>query len=253
MAIAIKSSADQPISINERLAAKEAAIKKNQDMYFKLLVAQLQNQDIDNNVDMNQMTQNLFSMNQVQSLMSIEKQLDEIKEFYSDRRELQADFLGKSAVIESNKVYLDDSISSIHLGYKVNSQSEARLEYKIKNDRNEVLYQDSLPNSLGGKLEELEIAVKDPEGRSLVPRGKYKIEILAHDLEGRNLPVTTYVSSKINQVNRDGSLITDSDEVLNYYNILALQDETSPIRLNSASGKIQAISDLKRLKEEERV
>ena len=57
---------------------KLAEMKKAQNMFFKLLTTQLQCQDIENTVDMNQMTQQIFQMNELQTLIAIDHKLTRI-------------------------------------------------------------------------------------------------------------------------------------------------------------------------------
>ena len=85
---------------------KMAEMKKTQNLFWKLLTTQLKCQDIDNTVDMNQMTQQLFQMNELQTLIAIDHKLDEMNHSLksSELGGIASNIVGKYALTKTDKI-----------------------------------------------------------------------------------------------------------------------------------------------------
>lgn len=218
--------------------ARATELKKTQDMFFKLLTTQLKCQDIDNPVDMNQMTQQIFQINELQTLMEVKGLLRDINDSMksSEAITLASNILGKHVVTKTSNVSVSASDPTLLVGYKIAGEGEANAIMKILNDNDQVVHEVELKNVPSNAMQHLELKCLDGGGALAVPEGVYKIQLLAYNSKDKKqLATEVFATNKIQQVMPNGDFVMSNKEKVNIENIIAVQDSPAFTPLNYKS------------------
>ncbi len=236
---------------------KAAEIKKSQDMFFKLLMAQLKSQDVENTVDMNQMTQQIFHMNQLQTLMSIDNKLDDLNENLhgSSAFNLGSNIIGKYAMTENDQIVVSNNEMEIPVSYIIDGNRQpVNIVMKVVDSQGKMIFENKIEDSSSNVMQNFDLKFKNPDGSLSVSEGIYKVHILACD-KNTKAPLISHVYTphKIEQTTSGGQFILSDGTEIKLENILALQ--ASPMALSSQYNPLvkskhdtQSINELLKLK-----
>jgi len=122
--------------------SKVSEMKKTQDMFFKLLVTQLKCQDLDNTVDMTQMTQQLFQMNELQTILDIKYKLDDVNQNLQSNQ--AAGMAGKYIVSETDQIAINNDHKVIPISYIINGDGNANVKIGVLNQNGDMVYESNL-------------------------------------------------------------------------------------------------------------
>jgi flagellar basal-body rod modification protein FlgD len=214
-------------NVTSSVTKQEIAMKKQQEMYFKLLMAQLKNQDPENTTDSNEMIQTFMQMQNGQAMLNMQHQLESLNNNFSKNfMQSMTGMIGKYALTKNNQFILDENSFVAPISYKIDNPGLHRLDIKILDDEGQIVHQDKIDNIKGDMMNELNIGVRDPEGNLTLEPGLYKIEIYSFTKDN-NKPVNLeiFTSNKIMQVLHDGSIITNDNQKVSLREILALQEK----------------------------
>jgi flagellar hook assembly protein FlgD len=234
---------------NEKLAE----MKKNQQMFFKLLTTQLKCQDIDNTVDMNQMTQNIYQMNELQTLMSIDYKLDGITRDFQKNGSIASasNMIGKFALTKSDSISVDSSSSEIPVSYITDSMGR-KATVRLVDESGQVVHEAKLENIQGNAMENFVFNVKGADGMLTIPEGTYKVQLLATDSDNKPVRAEMFTTNRIQQALMDGSFIMGNGQKIKISDIFAIQETPVAVQLDYnpfAEGKIkQSITELMNLR-----
>lgn len=235
MAISIDSTAPVLSGSEKRMAE----MKKTQQMFFKLLMTQLKCQDIENTVDMNQMTQSLFQMNELQTLISIDGKLSDIDENLKlgERFGTASNMIGKYVLTKTNHVNIDQS--TLPLNYLVKGEENSvNAMIRVINSNGNVVYEKSLKNVPTNSIQNLELNFA--EGNTdTIPSGVYEIQVLAHDQNRNALSSEVYTVNKINQFLSHGEFIMNNHQKIKLEDVLAIQDQPSVTNLEYKKDRLK--------------
>jgi flagellar hook assembly protein FlgD len=209
--------------------AKE--FKKLQDMNFKLLMAQLRNQDIENTADTNQMTQLFLEMQNGQSLLSIKQELQSLNaNMGQNLMQSMTGLIGKYALTRGDRFNLDQNSISMPISYQIPEAGLYRADIRILDSQNQVIHQDKIDEIKGLDMNDLQVKIRDEAGELLLEPGSYRVEILPYN-KASNKPgkINLFTSNKIVQVLQDGSVITSDLEKLNLSDVISLQEKPSTL------------------------
>lgn len=183
--------------------SQEGRIAKQKKEFFALLSAQLQNQDPTQPMDTNQMSQQVFAINQVEQQLETNKHLQNIENFFTSQQVSGAvSYIDKLAHYEGNK-FLVDGITAPEIKFEMPADI-SKANIVIRNHFGQEVHRESLP-------------VKSGEGiykwaaDSDVDKGVYSFEIEALDDEDIAHPVKKFGYGKVNSVITEGG--TNSLEV----------------------------------------
>lgn len=189
-----------PISNASQFATSGASggtTEANQDMFFKLLLAQLQNQDPLNPMDGTEFTAQLAQFSQLEKLDTMNSTLQYLQLYLASLNNAQTvDFIGKEITARGNAVELADNRS-------------ASLDYSIAEDAHTVtisIYDDTMQllRSLapGAQNAGDQTAVWDgrDSGGNPVGPGIYTFEVKATDAGGKVITSSTYLSGVVTSV-----------------------------------------------------
>ncbi len=234
---------------------KMAEMKKTQQMFFKLLTAQLKCQDLDNTVDMNQMTQNIYQMNELQTLMSIDYKLDGIATGLNKSGSLPtaSNMIGKFALTRGDSIAIDAQSSEIPISYIVDSHSQnVSATIKIMDPSGNLVHQAQLENIKGNAMQNFILQVKDQNGKLNIPEGVYKVQFLATNQDKKPVAAEMFTANKIQQAMMDGKFIMSNGQKIAEADIFAIQESPLAIELDYnpfAKGKLkQSVAELMRLR-----
>lgn len=225
-------------SKNNQLQAKDerlAEMKKAQNMFFKLLTTQLQCQDIENTVDMNQMTQQIFQMNELQTLIAIDHKLDEMNDNIkvSNAANIAGNIIGKYALSKTDTIAVNENDSLLPISYIVDNIGEAEALIKVFDDGGNIVHEAKIDSIVGNKMENLRLQFRDQSGSLSVPEGIYKVTISAYDKKDKKpLRNEIYTTNRIVQSTNNGDFIMSNNERIKLNQIIALQELPTPMAGN---------------------
>jgi len=233
---------------------KLTEIKKNQDMFFKLLTTQLKYQDIDSPVDMNQMTQNIYQMNELQTLMSIDYKLDSINNDLKKSGSLSnaSSMIGRFALTKGDSIAVDAQSFEIPINYIVDSHQNVDATVKILDSNNQLVHQAQLENITGNAMQNFILKVKDQDGNLTIPEGVYKVQFLATNQDKKPVSAEMFTTNKIQQAIMNGNFIMGNGQKITDTDILAIQESPLAVELDYnpfVRGKIkQSVAELTNLR-----
>ena len=212
--------------------SKEDQAKKTQKMFFNLLATQLKYQSPDNPVDSNQMVQNIYQMNELQTLISIDTKMDKMVDNLNQFNAVQSatSIVGKYAVSENNELNVDDEQKILPFNFLIDGTTEKadNVTVRIRNSKHELIHEEHLQNIPTNKMQTFDWNTQN-NGNPVKP-GTYTVSIIARDDEDNIMHANIYTSSKIHQGFMDGTFSTGS-KIIDAKSIIALQDMIHPLSI----------------------
>lgn len=172
--------------------SKEAKIKQQKKEFFALLSAQLQNQDPTQPLDTNQMSQQIFAINQVEQQLETNKHLSNIEDFFTSQQVSNAvSYIDKLAHYEGNRILLQGD-EKPELSYEL-PEGVVRAQIVIRNNFGNEVHRETVSNKSGPNT------FKWTTTNDL-DKGIYSYDIEALDEEDASLPVIKYGYGKVKSV-----------------------------------------------------
>lgn len=236
--------------------AKLAELKKTQQMFFKLLTTQLKCQDIENTVDMNQMTQNIYQMNELQTLMSIDYKLDGLTGELKQKGSLASlgNMIGKFALTKGETLSIDSQSSEIPISYIVDAKGKnSNATVKLLDQKGQLVHEAQIENIQSDAMENFVFKVRDQNGQLTIPEGTYRVQFLASNSDKQAVRAETFISNRIQQALVDGSFVMSNGQKITLKDIFALQETPSVAKLDynpfvtGDANLKQSITDLMKL------
>jgi flagellar basal-body rod modification protein FlgD len=210
-------------------------LKKAQNMFFKLLTTQLQCQDIENTVDMNQMTQQIFQMNELQTLISIDHKLDEMNQSLKSNESagMAGNMVGKYAATKTDKIAVNNENAVVPVSYIIDGNAPADVQIKVLDDKGHMIYETILTDIMANEMQNFELNFRDQNGNLSVPAGIYKVQVLANNKKDkRALTSQVYNTNKIQQAMNNGEFIMSNNQQIKLADIAAIQITPLPLTNN---------------------
>lgn len=233
--------------------ARVAEMKKAQNMFFKLLTTQLQCQDIDNTVDMNQMTQQIFQMNELQTLIAIDHKLDEMNHTMQAGGEtgMASNMVGKYALTKTDEIAVNSQNPVLPVSYIIDGNGEIEATMRVLDKSGTLIHEAKLTDIKPNTMENFELNFRNTDGSLAVQEGVYKVQILAYDKRDRKpLTAEIYNTNKIQQAITGGDFIMNNNQQVKISEIVSIQDSPAPITHNPNAVKEvkMSIKDLMNMK-----
>ncbi len=247
------NSVNNKVNTQQDKDARVVEMKKAQNMFFKLLTTQLQCQDIENTVDMNQMTQQIFQMNELQTLIAIDHKLDEMNQNIKDGEigGMASNMVGKYVLTRTDEITVNEGNPTLPVSYIIDGTGEVDATMRVVDQNNNLIHEAKLTDVIPNEMQNFELNFRDPNGALSVDAGIYKVQILAYDKKDRR-PLTTeiYNTNKIQQSIKGGDFIMSNNQLIKLQDIVSIQDKPSPLTHNpnvKQNGKM-TIQDLMKIK-----
>ena len=174
-----------------------------QDMFFKLLITQLQHQDPLNPMDSTDFTAQLAQFSQLEKLDKMNSSLDYLQLYMASLNNAQAvDFIGKKIEASGNAIELAaDGSASINYSIAEDAHTVSVDIY----DRDMQLIRTLNPGSknAGEQLEQWD--GNDSNGNH-AGAGIYTFDVTATDADGEIIPDTTYLKGVVDSVTFEGGI-----------------------------------------------
>ncbi len=169
----------------------------DKDMFFKLFLAQLQNQDPLNPMDSTDMTAQLAQFSQLEKLSDIKNILRYSQLYLASLNNAQAvDFIGKEIEARGDSVRLSEG-GSASLNYELMDSADSVI-VKIYDENMKLVRNVEMSSRDAGK-HEWAWDGKDNNGNQ-AGAGTYTFEISATDADGGEVEVTTYLRGTVTGV-----------------------------------------------------
>ena len=179
------------------------ANETGQDMFFKLLITQLQHQDPLNPMDSTDFTAQLAQFSQLEKLDSMNSALDYMQLYLASLNNAQAvDFIGKKIEANSNAIELAQE-GSTAINYRIGEDAHA-----VTVDIYDMNMQLVRTLELGSKNagEQLESWDGTDSNGSRLQAGIYTFEVTATDGDGNPIPTTNYIEGVVDSVTFEGGI-----------------------------------------------
>jgi flagellar basal-body rod modification protein FlgD len=169
----------------------------NQDMFFKLLITQLQNQDPTNPMDGTEFTAQLAQFSQLEKLDTMNSSLDYLQLYLASLNNAQTvDFIGKEIKARGNAVELAAG-GSADLSYRLAEDAHS-VTIEIYDQDGQLVRSLSLePQNAGDQTKNWD--GNDSNGNQL-GAGVYTFEVKATDADGGVVESSTYLSGVVDSV-----------------------------------------------------
>ena len=169
----------------------------NQDMFFKLLITQLQNQDPTNPMDGTEFTAQLAQFSQLEKLDTMNSSLDYLQLYLASLNNAQTvDFIGKEIKARGNAVEVAAG-GAADLSYRLAEDAHA-VTIEIYNQDMQLVRSLSLGAQNGGDQTE-NWDGNDSHGNQ-VGAGVYTFEVKATDADGEVVESSTYLKGVADSV-----------------------------------------------------
>ena len=186
-------------------AAQAAALAANQtssrsqtmdsEVFMKLLVTQLQNQDPTSPMDANAFTEQLVQFSQVEQQINMNKNLESmLAMMQSQQTSANLGYIGKVVDVDTSESKLVDG-SSAYWSYQL-PDGASTVEYTIRDENGDVVYTDSIAAGDGGfDAGRIELAWDGTDSNGIAQDpGTYTLEVTAKDAQGQTLDGTKVYS-----------------------------------------------------------
>ena len=179
------------------------AAEGGQDMFFKLLITQLQHQDPLNPMDSTDFTAQLAQFSQLEKLDKMNSSLDYTQLYLASLNNAQAvDFIGKKIEANGNTVEISDD-GSTTINYSI-AEDAHKVTVDIY-DMNGQLVRTLNPESKNAG-EQLESWDGTDSNGNHVEGGVYTFVVTATDADGEAIPATTYLNGVVDSVTFEGGI-----------------------------------------------
>ena len=195
------SSSSQATSMGALTGA--GANETGQDMFFKLLITQLQHQDPLNPMDSTDFTAQLAQFSQLEKLDSMNNALDYMQLYLASLNNAQAvDFIGKKIVANSNAIDLPQE-GSTTINYRLGEDAHT-VTLNIYDRNMNPIRTIELESQNAGEYSESWDGT-DSNGNRL-QAGIYTFQVTATDADGNTIPATTYIEGLVDSVTFEGGI-----------------------------------------------
>lgn len=163
--------------------------KLDKDSFFKLMLAQMKNQDPTNPLKSHEMAAQLANFSSLEQMQNMNKTLEEMKNAQKPLEQFQAlNFIGKAVGGDSSKIMRSKGDHDHELRFSLpNNAGEVQLH--VKNADGEVVKNYSLKATKAGE-NQITWNGEDEKGTKL-PAGDYQFSIEATGLDGQKMAVKT--------------------------------------------------------------
>lgn len=174
-------------------------LSDNYDTFLVLLTAQLQNQDPLAPMDSTQFTQQLVQFSQVEQQIRTNEQLEGlVTQYQAASAGAALSYLGKDAVIESNRTYLANGEANWAYAFDENA---SQVTIEVRNSANRTVYSEAGERTAGEHLFTWDGTTTNGDA----PDGAYTIVITAKNADGETLTPNVHVRERILGVDFTGS------------------------------------------------
>jgi flagellar basal-body rod modification protein FlgD len=174
-----------------------------QDMFFKLLITQLQHQDPLNPMDSTDFTAQLAQFSQLEKLDSMNNALDYMQLYLASLNNAQAvDFIGKKIEANSNAIELGAE-GSTDINYRIGEEANS-VTMDIYDMNMRLVRTLELGSKNAGAQSESWDGT-DSNG-SRLESGIYTFAVTATDADGNPLPATNYIEGVVDSVTFEGGV-----------------------------------------------
>lgn len=196
------------LAIDKKTAAKNEETTSEKDMFMRLMLAQLENQNPLNPQDGTEFVSQLAQFSTLEGIGNINTGIADIGSQYRSSQALQATaMVGRDVLINSNKGYFDGT-REITGSVDVGEDNALDAKVTIKNGQGEVVLTKALGNLQGGTTQPLKWDGKDKDGKQL-PAGTYSINVegrVANKNEALSVNLHARVGS-VSVVNNKGDMM----------------------------------------------
>ena len=169
----------------------------NQDMFFKLLITQLQNQDPTNPMDGTEFTAQLAQFSQLEKLDTMNSSLDYLQLYLASLNNAQTvDFIGKEITARGDAVELDAN-GSANLSYILAGDAHTVTIEIVDQNKEVVRTLEQGPQNAGDQTVKWD--GNDSSGNHAGP-GVYTFTITANDANGGDVGATTLLTGIVDSV-----------------------------------------------------
>lgn len=156
-----------------KITSSEEKVKKQKQEFFTLLSVQLKNQDPTAPMDTNQMSQQIFAINQVEQQLETNKHLNDIKtHFVKSQMTSAVSYIDKMAYYEGNQIVLNDN--KIGLIKYALPQDAVSANLVIRNAAGLEVFREHVPSAMGEHVYKW-------HAQAEMPNGVYSYDIEATD------------------------------------------------------------------------
>ena len=199
--------------LNDHITKKEQKIKDTQNTFLQMLTTQLKYQDPNNPVDTFGIMNHMTNMNQLMTLLQIESDVEKIANINDSQTSHLLDLVGKNVLLKDSSFIVDNNVNSVKLGFKPKQMAD-KINIKVFDEGNNKVFETTIDKDFNNDM------INNVNLSSLSP-GFYKIK--CEGLHNNNpIPVDTYTQHKITQLNQNGWLMTQSDQLLSLEDIIAV-------------------------------
>lgn len=157
----------------------ESKVKRQKQEFFTLLAVQLKNQDPTAPMDTNQMSQQVFAINQVEQQLETNKHLNDIKShFMKSQVNSAVSYIDKMAFYEGNQFQLNDAKVGL-IKYSLSEDATSAM-LVIRDKSGTEVFKDNIPSEIGEHMYKW----KAPEE---LQNGVYSYEIKAIDADDHDI------------------------------------------------------------------
>ena len=169
----------------------------NQDMFFKLLITQLQNQDPTNPMDGTEFTAQLAQFSQLEKLDTMNSSLDYLQLYLASLNNAQTvDFIGKEIMARGNAVELDAG-SSADLSYSLAENAHTVTIEIVDEDGQVVRSLERGPQNAGNQTVNWD---GNDSNVNHAGAGVYTFTITATDADGGAVETSTFLTGVVDSV-----------------------------------------------------
>ena len=178
------------------------------DMFMRLMLAQLENQNPLNPQDGTEFVSQLAQFSTLEGIGNINSSIEEIGGMYRSSQALQATALvGRDVLLETNEAYYD-SVNNVTGVIKASGETALDAKVTITDESGQVVRTEELGNLDGDEDTPFAWDGADDEGNALPP-GKYQIAVngrIGNEMEALDVNVHARVTS-VSIVNNQGDMV----------------------------------------------
>ncbi|OUS29704.1 hypothetical protein A9Q99_08495 [Gammaproteobacteria bacterium 45_16_T64] len=189
-------------------SVQDTAEETDQDMFLRLMLAQLENQNPLQPQDGTEFLSQMAQFSTVEGIGNLNKGIDELNGLYRSNQALQATALvGRDVLVSGNTGYLDGGANAISGVIHADGVAATDVIVNIKNERNEIVRQIEL-NSVTSDDTSFAWNGSDENGNRL-PEGNYTMEVTGRVGENvENLRTSMYANvNSVSIVNTNGDML----------------------------------------------
>lgn len=173
--------------------------KMDKDAFFKLMLAQMKNQDPTNPMQSHEMAAQLASFTSLEQMQNMNKTLTEMSNAQKPMEQFQVlQFLGKSVAGDSSKLYRSKGDKDHDMLFDL-PMNATETEIKIKNADGDVVKTYKLNNLKQGS-NRLTWNGMDEKG-TVLPEGEYQFSVVAKNEQDKKVAIKTDFEGVISGVN----------------------------------------------------